>query len=110
MPRLRTDVWINALIRRCQMEAVPAMVVNRGFEVSGSVLVKVNLLNGSAQIYSAMTNLEGERIWFRPLAPDPSPESDVDGYINRQLGRDSDLWVVELEDRQGRHFLQEKVE
>lgn len=112
MSRLRSDIWVKALIRRCEANLVPAMVVQRGFETSGSVIVKVNRLDGSAQIYTPITGPEGNRLWICPIksqAEDPS-DADADAYISRQTARDSDLWVVEIEDPQGRHFIDEPVE
>jgi hypothetical protein len=32
-------------------------------------------------------------------------EADADTFLNREAGFDSDLWIVEVEDRDGRHFL-----
>ena len=34
-------------------------------------------------------------------------EVDVDALLARQKSRDRDLWVIELEDRQGRTLLDE---
>jgi hypothetical protein len=45
------------------------------------------------------------------MQPAPSDqEPDLDRYIERALRVDPDLWVVEIEDKQGRHFLTEAVE
>jgi len=110
MIKLTTEIWVKALIRRCAQAAVPAVVVKKGFAQSGTVLLKVNTLDGSAQVYSPMTGADGERQWILPLGGGPAEEKTVDAYIERQIKRDSDLWVVEVEDRQGRHFLQEPVE
>jgi hypothetical protein len=35
----------------------------------------------------------------------PAPEADVEAYLTRQLRFDPDIWIVEVEDRAGRHFL-----
>lgn len=112
MIRLSSDIWVKALIRRCEANLVPAMVVQRGFEQSGSVIVKVNCLDGHAQIYTPITGPDGNRLWICPLKSDPGAptDADADAYIARQTARDSDLWVVEIEDPQGRHFIDEPVE
>ena len=34
-------------------------------------------------------------------------EAEVDALLARQRARDPDLWIIEIEDRQGRHLLDE---
>ena len=105
-PRLKAEIWVKALIRRCEAAGAAAMVVRRGDTSSGSVLVKLNTLDGEAQVLSPARDGEGELIWIaRPKAP----EAEADAWIEKQRSFDPDIWVVEIEDREGRHFLQEKV-
>lgn len=111
MERLPTKLWVDALVRRVQLGGASAFILKSGDEDRGDVLIKVAKLNGTAAVYSPSMNMDGERI-FRDLAvqgvgPD---ESQVDDYIRRARGRDSDLWIIEIEDREGRHFLTEPVE
>ncbi|MDO9126346.1 DUF1491 family protein [Parvibaculum sp.] len=106
-PRLKAEIWVKGLIRRCEVEGVTAMVVRRGDATSGTVLVKVNTLNGEAQVYSPTRDGEGALIWMSAGGAKPEPEADA--YIEKQRKFDPDLWVVEIEDRAGRHFLQEPV-
>ena len=42
--------------------------------------------------------------------PDWVEEADADAYIDRRVKNDPDLWVLEIEDREGRAFLDEKIE
>ena len=106
---LSTDIWVGALIRRAELGGAFAVVARKGDARAGSVLVKVlNRGEGTARLYSEATRGDGERVWMRPAASDD--ERELDAYIERTLRIDPDLWVVEIEDREGRHFLTETVE
>lgn len=109
-PRLKTDIWVKALIRRCSVDAVFAVVVRRGDNTSGSTLLKVNRLNGSAYVLTPARQTSGEGIWMRGTGPQDVSEADADAYIARSVSFDPDLWVIEIEDREGRHFLLDAVE
>lgn len=109
-PRLKAEIWVKALLRRCAAANVPAAVLRRGDADSGAVLVKLNLLERGASVFAAGWGADGGRLWRRATGAEPAPEAEADAYIARALQRDPDLWVVEIEDRQGRHFLTEPVE
>lgn len=105
---LATDVWVRALIRRAQSGGAFATVARKGDERAGAVLVKVyDSSSRTARLYSEATGPDGQPLWMCPL--DTEIESEIDAYIERQARFDGDLWVVEIEDREGRHFLTEKV-
>jgi hypothetical protein len=105
---LSTDIWVGALIRRAEIGGAFAVVARKGDARAGSVLVKVlNRGDGSARLYSEATRGDGERVWM-PAASEAEP--DLDRYIERAVRIDPDLWIVEIEDREGRHFLVEPVE
>lgn len=106
---LSTDVWATALIRRAELAGAFAVVVRKGDARAGAVLVKIyNPLTRGAVLYASAVRGEGETVWMQPLAE--ATESELDAYIARARSRDPDLWVVEIEDREGRHFLTEPVE
>lgn len=106
---LSTDIWVAALIRRAELGGAFPVVVRKGDARAGTVLVKVlNRADGVTRIYAEATRGDGERVWMRPAPSDE--EADVDRYIERSIRIDPDLWVVEIDDRQGRHFLTEPVE
>ena len=106
---LPTDLWVQALIRRAHMAGGYATVVRRGDARAGAVLVKAfDTRERTARLYAEAFRGDGERVWMEPLAT--TAEADLDAYVQRAVGRDPDLWVVEVEDPQGRHFLTEPVE
>lgn len=105
---LNSDLWVGALIRRAQLEGAAATVVRKGDARAGTVIVKAyNTSTREARVFSEAFGPDGDRLWIQPVQ---GAESDIDAYIERQRGYDPDIWVVEIEDRQGRDFLTERVE
>ncbi len=105
MSRLTAEFWVAAYLARLRVADIPAFVVARGDGTAGAVLVKQSPLDGSATLYQrSFDPLTGDRMWM-VLAD--GAEADVDATIARQRGFDPDLWVIEVEDRAGRHLLDE---
>lgn len=108
--RVTSSLWVSAYIRRCAAEAAPAMVVRHGDDTAGAIFIKINMLDGTAELFGpAPAGLEAaslDRAWASIVR---GPESTVDDHVARQLQFDSDLWVIEVEDRRGRNFLDESI-
>ena len=103
--RLVTSFWVQAYLTRLRLRDIQGFVVAHGDDDAGAVLVKLNTLDGQARAMHRSFDLAtGARQWVELLAGD---EGEVDQAIARQRGFDSDLWVIEVEDRQGRHLLDE---
>lgn len=104
-PRLTADFWVHAYLARLRLQDIPAFVVAHGDDTAGAVLVKLSTLDGLARAFQRSFDLAtGNRSWV-VLAE--GAEAEVDGAIARQRRFDPDLWVIEVEDRQGRHLLDE---
>ena len=109
--RLPTKIWVEALIRRAQLAGAAAFILQRGDPERGDVLIKVADMRGTARAYGPRTSMEGERIFVNLEGQGVGPdEASVDAYMARVRARDSDLWAIEIEDRDLRHFLTEPVE
>lgn len=105
MARLTTRFWVDGYLARLRLADIPAFVVAHGDDGAGAVLVKLATLDGRAQAFTRGFDLStGARKWD-VLAE--GAEAEVDAAIARQRGFDPDLWVIEVEDRQGRHLLDE---
>ncbi len=106
---LSSDVWVGALIRRAEIGGAFATVVKKGDPRAGAVIVKAyDTSERTAKLYTEAFGPDGERLWMQPVTSES--ESELDAYVERQRRYDPDLWVVEIEDRQGRHFIVEKVQ
>lgn len=101
--RLTSDFWVSAYLTRLRLADIPVFVTRKGDATAGSVLVKLNTLDGMARAFHRQFDLmSGDRRWV-VLAE--GPEGDVDASLGKQAGFDADLWIIEVEDRQGRHLL-----
>ena len=108
--RLKSSIWVAAYLRRCQTEGIFGAVRKRGAEEAGAVFVKIALLDGNAMLYAPAPQTAYdesrpvERI-FVPTSPKAQPETTIEERLARELRFDPDAWIVETEDRAGRHFL-----
>ena len=108
--RLKSNLWVSAYLRRCQTEGVFGAVRRRGAEEAGAVFVKVALLDGNAMLYvpAPQTVYDDSRPierLFMPMSKEPVAEAAVEERLAREIRFDPDAWIVETEDRAGRHFL-----
>ncbi len=105
MSRLTTEFWVAAYRMRLQALNIPVYISAQGDPTAGAVLVKLSTLDGQAKVFHRRVDLmTGGRSWDILVEGD---ESDCDTSIEKQRHFDPDLWVIEIEDRQGRHCLEE---
>lgn len=102
IPRVTSDFWVGAYLRRLSMYNIPAFVVSKGDLSAGAVFVKLNTLDGKAVVYQRTYDTDGRRPW---MVLTEGAEPEVDAVLDRQRGFDPDLWIIEVEDRDGRHLL-----
>ena len=108
--KLKSGIWIKALIRRCDLAAIPIAVVARGDGDAGAILLKLNGgSSGGCSVLTQARGQDGELLWMRATGPAPVAEADADAYITRQRRRDPDIWVVEIEHREAESVLDGKV-
>ena len=106
---LSSDIWVYALIRRAELGGAFATVLRKGDARGGAVLVKtVNRKTEEARLWAQATRADGHSVWMQPVASDA--ETDLDAYVDRAARIDPDIWVVEIEDANGRRFFTEEVE
>ena len=107
-PRLKAGIFVRALIRRAQVAGASAYVARKGNEEAGAVIIKVSRLDGACLILNQARAGEGELVWVRPLG-EWTYEGRAKAWFDKQIKFDPDLWIVEIEDREGRTFVDEKI-
>ncbi|MDD8021815.1 MAG: DUF1491 family protein [Paracoccaceae bacterium] len=103
--RLSADFWVRAYLKRLELNNIPAYITARGNAQAGAVLIKCATLDGRATLWQRSYDLaSGARAW---IVLRDGPEAEVDASIVKQRSFDPDLWVVEIESREGRTLLDE---
>ncbi|MCW2307912.1 DUF1491 family protein [Rhodobium gokarnense] len=107
--RVTSSLWVGAYVRRCFAGGAMAAICRRGAEAAGAIYLKINRLDGSFDLYGpapqAMFDEERPRDRRFEALKTGVAEPEVDGLLDREQDFDPDIWVVEVEDRQGRAFL-----
>jgi len=98
--RIRSDLFVSALIRRAFSAGGFAAVVQKGAEEAGAIFIRQRFRDGLETVYGpapqtfARDDDGMRRFEARLLQAEPSA---VDAVVAREARFDSDLWVVELE-------------
>src|ERR1700744_3846295 len=107
-PRLKAGIFVRALVRRAEVAGASAPVARKGHEEAGAGIIKISRLDGPCLVLNQARAGDGELVWARPLG-DWTDEARAQLWFDKQVKFDPDLWIVEIEDRQGRAFVDEKV-
>ncbi len=108
--RLRADIWVAAYLRRCAVEGAAAALRRRGAAEAGAIFVKIDRLDGRAALFApapqSLVAIGGaERLWTRAHQAAWMDPMEIERRVEREIAFDPDLWFVEVEDREGRNWL-----
>ncbi len=102
MARLTSDFWVSAYLRQAAHDGLVAVLRRRGASEAGAIFVKLDRLDGTAALYGpapqSLADDEGNRRFQLILDADPG---SIEERVVRERRFDSDLWLVEIENRQG---------
>jgi len=107
--RLKAEIWVKSYVRRVMSEGAAAFIVHHGDDDAGSIFIRVNRLDGTSYLFApAPAGLEAsalDRRWCARFDMRAVADRDIDDEIIRERSFDADIWLIEVEDRAGRHFL-----
>ena len=102
--RIKTELWVQAFLRRCNVQGIFGAVLQRGNAEAGSLIIVINHLNGTHTLLipppGPAYDEVGERR-FEIATPEPLQWPEVQIRLDKAKSFDSDLWVIEVEDRNG---------
>ena len=107
--RLKTELRVQAWLRRCAVAGLMATVARKGDAEAGALFLKVNRFRAGCEVFSGATRPDGQPAWMRATGATPVPEAEADAYLARQSRYDTDLWIVEIEDPKGAFTLDEPI-
>ena len=118
--RVTSELWVSALIRRAEAAGAFAMVVRKGAAEAGAIFVIVNDLQGGLQLHAPAPQTDyslehrPERRFECILGGGggegggdgaATTSDDIAAKLEREKSFDPDIWIVEIEDKQGRAFI-----
>ncbi len=110
--RLKSAIWVAAYMRRCQQEGAFAAVRRRGDEDAGAIFIKINYLDNRAELFGPAPQTAfddakpADRAFIRTFGDIPVEDAKAEERLAREITYDPDLWIIEIEDKQGRNFLE----
>jgi hypothetical protein len=113
--RLKSGIWVAAYVRRCQVEGASAVLRRRGAEEAGAVFVKISRLDGTADLFGPAPQTAfdeahpSQRAFTALFGGQAAADAEVEARLAREIRFDPDVWIVEVEDRAGRNFLDHVV-
>lgn len=108
--RVTSSLWVSALIRRAEAAGAFAMVLHRGAAEAGAIFIVVNNMSDRIALYGPAPqtdySMDGPSERQFECVLDEASDDDLKQKIAREKSFDPDIWVVEIEDRQGRSFIE----
>ena len=105
MARLRSKIWVQAYLKKLEIQNIAAYVSAHGDDNSGAILIKVIKMDGSSQLYQKTFDLQNNRnVWVKIME---GSDMEIDTILEKQKVTDPDIWVVEIESANGQNYLDE---
>jgi hypothetical protein len=102
--RLKSEFWVAALLRRCSVNGVFGAVLHKGAEEAGAVYVVIARDGRTCDFLGPAPgdayDENGDRRFSRVYSG-PRPWTEVSSRIAALRKIDPDIWVVEVETREG---------
>ena len=100
--RLASEIWVSALRKRLESQAIPIFVIQKGDKVAGAIIIRVSDLRGRSKVFLQAPSVTGDRRWVKHAS---GLDVDIEAILEEQKRFDQDLWILEVEEPHDIHFL-----
>jgi len=103
--KIRAGIWVQVQVRLCDMNCIPIVVRHKGDPDAGSIVLKLDRGSRGCSVLSQVRDQDGLPAWMYGAGAELVPDGEAEAYIERQIGWDPDLWVIEIEDPHDRYVI-----
>ena len=111
--RMKSELWVKSYLRARAGQNVMAVLSRRGDVDAGAIFILVDMMDGSCHLYGpAPAGLEvvsSERRWVDCIGEEVVERAQALDYLRSQSDMDPDIWIVEVEDKLGRNFIDDEI-
>tara|TARA_Y100000741_G_C17789504_1_gene369270 strand:+ start:74 stop:412 length:339 start_codon:yes stop_codon:yes gene_type:complete len=98
MSRLKREVWVKAQLKVCDKLFISAVIIQKGDPESGSIIIRLNKDYLTCSLYKPINSINSEQEWIKVGGSELVENSIADEYIKKEISRDQDIWVLEIDD------------
>lgn len=96
-PRLATHMRVSAMIRQVSALGDFAAVLHKGDPIAGALLLVTRVKGRNPALFEQFPSANSGENWQRVFEQGVDIEQKISEYLDRRIGQDSDLWVLELD-------------
>jgi hypothetical protein len=105
-----TRFWVHAQVRLCDVHFIPIAVARSGDPDAGAVLVRLLRGEGKSLLLRRQFDLDGNAQWIAAGEGSPMDDETARAQIEREVSRDPDVWVLEVDDPKERYWPDRPIE
>ncbi len=94
--RVKAGIWVSMALRLADIAGRSGAVLRKGDPDSGGILCVLRGREGLV-VLTQVRDSSGRPAWLRGSGTTPVDQDSADAYVERQVKRDPDLWVVEFD-------------
>jgi hypothetical protein len=95
-PRVKAGIWVSMALRLADISGRSGAVLRKGDADAGGILCVLRG-RGGLMVLAQARDSEGRAAWVRGTGEAPVSDEMADAYVERQVKRDPDVWVVEFD-------------